>query len=181
VAEARRLYPELAVEVENYGNDLDSLTLILQCDSPEISLTDSIFVAGQLARLGSADNKAAPFAFHLAGDVTPQLVNFQLILLDNSDTLSTEIIRVKVGYAGVLLVDDDGGSEENLIWESALDSRGLFYEVFEGLFLIVHLIFFGINFGVKGVSEHFTSFLSLFLLFGFLLAYHSKRFLACAF
>jgi aminopeptidase N len=120
---------DLIVSLENQGTTACGITGILRTDDDEVIIADSTANFEEIRFYQSGDNTLTPFVFSVPAESSPHWADFTLQLFAAGDYQETIAFRLPIGVPTVLLVDDDGGGDEEIFYTGILDSLNVLYEI----------------------------------------------------
>ncbi len=122
---------DFIISLENQGATAYEMTAFLRTDNQNLEVVDSTADYGEVRFNQMVDNASTPFVLSLPAGAPSQWVTFDLILQAQGAFEDTITFRIPAGEPSILLVDDDGGGDENLFYTDLLDSLGFIYELYD--------------------------------------------------
>jgi hypothetical protein len=122
---------DLIVSLENRGTTACGITGILRTDDAGVTILDSTANFEEIRFYQSGDNALTPFVLSAPPEASPHWAHFTLLLFAAGDYQETIAFRLPVGVPTVLLVDDDGGGDEDLFYTGVLDSLNVLYDILD--------------------------------------------------
>ncbi len=120
---------DIVITLENQGTTACGIIGILSTDDESVTISDSTANFEEIQFYQSGDNALSPFVLSVSPDAAPHWAYFTLILLAAGEYEETITFRLPVGEPTVLLVDDDGGGDEDLFYIALLDSLNVLYDL----------------------------------------------------
>ena len=118
---------DFLMTVENTSTTIPAIEVIvtLECDDPDITITQNTCTLVYIGTPGSANNHVNPFSFSVNPDAEPHEVTFTLSLEETVSGVSfSEDVIQMIGRPEIVLVDDDGGSGFETWYSDDLNSIG---------------------------------------------------------
>lgn len=122
---------DFLITLENSSRTVEAVdvAVTLECDDPDITITQGVCNLGNIPTLGSSNNHSDPFHFTVDENAEPHEVTFVLTITEAGTGLTlTDEITQMIGRPSIVLVDDDGGLNFNTWYASDLTTLGYVYD-----------------------------------------------------
>ncbi|KPL19636.1 MAG: hypothetical protein AMJ92_02500 [candidate division Zixibacteria bacterium SM23_81] len=119
------------VSLENQGATARGMTGVLRTHDVAVTVVDSTANYGELRFNETGSNEATPFVLSCAADLVPHWATLDLVIRADGAFEDTVALRIPAGDPAILLVDDDGGGDEDLFHMGLLDSLDRIYVLHE--------------------------------------------------
>ncbi|MBN1348411.1 T9SS type A sorting domain-containing protein [candidate division KSB1 bacterium] len=115
---------KLYISIANWGNkSLDSLSVSVACDDERIEFIKNTARYTEIASLDTIANEADPFIIQIKPEIDTGGVLPLLLEIRFGERTRVDSVSLTIGPVDVLLIDDDGGADFELAYQTAvLDS-----------------------------------------------------------
>ena len=120
---------DFIVSLENQGTTACGITGVLRTSDDQVTIVDSTSNFEEIRFYQSGDNALTPFVLSVSPAASPHWAHLTLSLFAAGEDQGSTAFRLPIGVPTVLLVDDDGGQDEDLFYTGVLDSLNVLYDI----------------------------------------------------